>query len=114
MIKKLILAIAVCLGSMTLLDTTAEAGDCYSRRGYGAAYSYRPSVAVSPYAYRSSRVQYGVPVQRSVHSYGGYSRGYVPHSSYRYGYGRSGFGYGPSFGPGVGYGRGGISIGFGF
>lgn len=119
MIKKLILAVAVCLGSMTLLESQAEAGDCYSRGGYRAAYSYRPSVGVSPYAYRSSRVSYGVPVHRNVHPYGGYSRSISPYSSYRYGVGRSGFGYGPSFGPGFGPGfgyggRGGISIGFGF
>lgn len=116
MIKKVILAVAVCVGSLGLIETESQAGDCYSRRGYSAGYSYRPSYNVAPYAYRAPRVHYNAPVYRSGFGHSGYrgvtpgfSPGFSPYSSYRYGVGPTGYGFGHSS-----FGRGGISIGFGF
>ena len=105
MIKKLVLAAAVCIGSMTLAGSTSEAGDCYYPRGrHYAGYAYAPRVSVSRYhgVYRPPLYRYSTP-------------GIRPYTAYRPGYG----GYiGPSvrFGyPGYyGYGRGGIAIGIGF
>lgn len=108
MINKLLLAAAVCVGSMALTETTSEAGNCYRGRSYAtpyrSGYAYRAPVVASPI--------YRVPAYRYV------SPGYRPYSTYRPGYGgyigpsiRFGYGGYPGY---YGYGRSGISIGFGF
>lgn len=104
MMKKLILAAVVCVGSMALTSSTAEAGDCYYRAPRPHVYSYRAPVSV----YRSYGV-YRPPVSRYV------VPGYRPYPVYRPSY--PGYiGPGVRFGyPGYyGYGRSGISIGIGF
>ena len=110
MMKKLILAAVLCVGSLALTESTTEAGDCYRgpRVGYSGYYSARPYYApptVYGRTYRSPYSVYRAPVTRYVPRT-------VPYSAYRGGYiGPSvGFGY-SSFGP---YRRSGISIGIGF
>jgi len=123
MIKKLALAVAVCVaGGFAMSASPSEADDCrYRRPHHRGGYAYRPPIGVTPYSV-------GVYRRPAV---GVYSRSYYsPYSSYRslrYRSGRYGYGYGvPRYGvgyPGFGrygrtgfgpYGRSGLSIGIGF
>ena len=112
MIHKTLIVLAICLGSLAIGASDAEAGHGHFARVHARRHAYRPVhvyrapvVVARPYygAYHApihrhhSRVYaYPTPIYRS---YSPYSSGYIGPSV--------GYGYG-------GYGRSGISIGIGF
>ncbi|WP_149498422.1 hypothetical protein [Roseiconus lacunae] len=113
MLKKVLLAVVVCIGSFAISQSTAQADDCYrGRRGHvhHRHYNYRPPVRYSSSIYSARSPYYRPPISRSPY-----------YGAYRYPYGGSYIGR-SYIGPGVGIGynsfspyRGsGISIGIGF
>jgi hypothetical protein len=120
-LNRILLAVAVCIGSITIAESISEAGDCYYGRGHGhghhargfrSGYAYRPPVVVA-------RPYYGhaAPIYRhaspSYRAYSPYRGSYIgPNVGFGYGgYGR--YGALPGY-RGYGYGRSGVSIGIGF
>ena len=122
MINRILLAVAVCVGSITIAESTSEANDCYYGRGHGhrgqayrSANVYRAPVVVARpyYGYDAPVYRHTSPTYRAYSPY----RGSYLSPNIGYGYGGYG-GYGGyraySGYRGYGYGRSGISIGIGF
>ncbi len=111
MIKKLLLAAAVVVGSAAFAQTS-QADDCYRGPRFGHSHHYRHGYARRPVV-SVTVPRYGV-YRPPLYGYPGSF--YGPYSPYRgvYAGPRAGFGYG-SFGPSYRGFRGyGMSFGFGF